>query len=190
MALRRKTGQTGAGAPPPAAGCTGSQNDGAGQPRAEWFRSARRQFGVTQAHLAAALGTSLKTIQSYEQGWRHIPTRVLTQLLVLLAIYRRRELGAVPCWKLKHCPSEVRRTCASYTLGDGQLCWFVTAGGGCGGCAGSGRRKDSMPPCLGCEVVRRLLRPSAAADSAAPGDSPVANGGTAGRTGRSPRAQR
>jgi hypothetical protein len=124
---------------------------------------------VTQAQLAAALGASIKTVQSYEQGWRHVPTRVLIQLLVLLAIYRRREVDKVPCWEIRHCPPEEREKCASYTLGDGQLCWFVTAGGGgCGSRPDGGDEGDALLPCMECEVIQRLLRTAGPAESAPP----------------------
>ncbi len=152
-------------------------------PRAESFRRIRKQLGVTQAQLAVAMGTSTKAVQSYEQGWRNVPTRVLVQLFVLLAIHRRRQVDKVPCWEIKKCSAEERENCPSFTIGDGQLCWFVTAGGGCGRIGDLGNRDDALMPCMGCEVIHRLLRSTSPAESVSPegqsaaGQSPAAAAG-------------
>ncbi|NOY83150.1 MAG: helix-turn-helix domain-containing protein [Kiritimatiellaeota bacterium] len=128
-------------------------------PRAQVVRHIRNLFGVTQVRLAAAMGTSVKTIQSYEQGWRRVPTRALIQLLVLLAIHRRREIDTVPCWEIRNCSPEDREDCANFTVGDGQLCWFVSAGKcRCGLAQGDSDVNDDLLPCMACEVIRRLLR--------------------------------
>ncbi len=42
-------------------------------------------LGKTQSQLARLLDTSLKAIQSFEQGWRSIPVRIERQVLFLLA---------------------------------------------------------------------------------------------------------
>ncbi|MCK4792980.1 MAG: helix-turn-helix domain-containing protein, partial [Desulfobacteraceae bacterium] len=34
---------------------------------------ARKKLGKTQKQLAELLGTSLKAVHSYEQGWRSVP---------------------------------------------------------------------------------------------------------------------
>ncbi|OGV61865.1 MAG: hypothetical protein A3K19_25225 [Lentisphaerae bacterium RIFOXYB12_FULL_65_16] len=129
--------------------------------RAELIRKTRREFGVTQARLAAALGTSAKAIQSYEQGWRNVPTRVLLQLFVLMAVHRRRQVDTVPCWEIRGCPPAERASCPSHTIGNGQFCWLVSAGSRCvpkdKDSAGSDRT-DELLPCMGCAVIRRLLQ--------------------------------
>ncbi len=132
-----------------------------GGSRAGMVRHIRGEFGATQAQLATAMGTSVKAIQSYEQGWRNVPTRALLQLLVLLAIRRRRQVDAAPCWDIQRCSPELRKGCPSFTFGDGQLCWLVCAGGGkCRCMSGPGRRRADreLLPCMKCAVVRRLLR--------------------------------
>lgn len=127
-------------------------------PRPEMVRRIRRSFGITQTQLAAAMGTSAKAIQSYEQGWRNVPTRALIQLLVLLAIHRRRQIDPAPCWEIKKCPQTARATCPSYTIGDGQFCWFVCAGARrCSPDTKVAEDADDLLPCMGCEVIRRLL---------------------------------
>jgi len=128
-------------------------------PRSEVVRRIRQQFGVTQAKLAVAMGTSIKTVQSYEQGWRNVPTRALVQLLVLLAIHRRREIDKVPCWEIRKCRQTAREDCPSYTIGEGQFCWFVSAGATkCPTDLDTADTDDDLLPCMGCEVIRRLLR--------------------------------
>ena len=123
--------------------------------RAQTLKNIRATLGRTQAELANALGVSVKAVQSYEQGWRAVPTRVLIQLVVLLALYRKHNMDDVPCWEIRNCPREVRDTCSAFTIGRGQFCWFVG-------------NKDCRPPtvteagdalpCISCPVVQRLLK--------------------------------
>lgn len=141
------------------------------EPRSETVRRIRRGFGITQAQLAKAMGTSAKAIQSYEQGWRKVPTRALIQMFVLLAIHRRRKLDPVPCWEIRQCPPEARAKCPSHTIGDGQFCWFVSAGAGACRCtpgSAASDGEDRLLPCMDCEVIRRLLRDTPAEAFAAP----------------------
>lgn len=122
--------------------------------RAETVRRIRDIMGRTQVELASALGVSEKAVQSYEQGWRDVPVRVMIQLLVLLALYRKRSLDDIPCWEIRECPPEQRDRCASFTVGRGQFCWFI------------GSKECHRPeaadsklilPCMQCPVVKRLL---------------------------------
>jgi transcriptional regulator with XRE-family HTH domain len=122
--------------------------------RAETARRIRDIMGRTQTELASALGVSEKAIQSYEQGWRNVPVRVMIQLLVLLALYRKRSLDDIPCWEIRECPPARRDRCASFTVGSGQFCWFI------------GSKECHRPeaadsklilPCMQCPVVKRLL---------------------------------
>lgn len=46
----------------------------------EKFLLARKKLGKTQKQLAELLGTSLKAVHSYEQGWRSVPAHVERQL--------------------------------------------------------------------------------------------------------------
>jgi DNA-binding XRE family transcriptional regulator len=153
MAQRKKTG----GRPPakptteePAAGKPGSK---AG--RSVTVRQIREALGRTQAELARALGISEKAIQSYEQGWRDVPVRVVIQLLVLLALYRKQSIDDIPCWELRKCPPEQREKCASFTVGRGQFCWFV----GNSDCRPKEADDlDAILPCMSCPVVQRILK--------------------------------
>ena len=108
----------------------------------------------TQGELAAALGISEKAVQSYEQGWRAVPARVLIQLLVLLALYRKQTMDDVPCWEIRQCPPDRRNACASFTVGRGQFCWLI----GTTACRPRSKKTpDLLLPCMECAVVRRLL---------------------------------
>ena len=113
-------------------------------------------LGRTQAELAAVLGVSAKAVQSYEQGWRPVPVRVMIQLLVLLALYRQQSMDDMPCWKVRDCPESTRETCPAFTMGRGQFCWFI----GCKACKPPKPKKGEkdLLPCMRCPVVRRLLR--------------------------------
>jgi len=125
-----------------------------GEDRAAKVKHIRGVLGCTQLELARALGMSAKAVQSYEQAWRQVPTRVMIQLLVLLALHRKREMDDVPCWVIRNCPPEDRDKCASFTIGWGQFCWFI----GSRECRPETGGDDDALPCMGCEVVQRLLR--------------------------------
>jgi DNA-binding XRE family transcriptional regulator len=114
----------------------------------------RTMLGRTQSELANALGISEKAVQSYEQGWRTVPARVMIQLLVLLALYRKQTLDDIPCWEIRECASEQREQCASFTVGRGQFCWFI----GTKDCRPpASKTSDTILPCMDCPVIQRLL---------------------------------
>lgn len=129
------------------------------QERCQTVKRIRQVIGHTQAELGATLGVSAKAVQSWEQGWREVPDRVMTQLLVLLALYRRRTMEEVPCWEVRHCPPGSRDRCSAFAIGRGQFCFYI-------GSKECPRQVPGQPadagggglPCLRCSVVRRLLR--------------------------------
>ena len=45
------------------------------------FSEIRRRLGKTQKQMAQLLGTSPKTIQGFDQGWRNIPVHTERQML-------------------------------------------------------------------------------------------------------------
>ena len=139
--------------------------DAAVSRHAETVKHIRQLLGRTQGELASALGISSKAIQSYEQGWRVVPARVLIQLLLLVALNRRQSAGSVPCWEVRRCDPAQRSRCASYTLGHGQLCWFI----GDKNCKPEeGVAEDDIIPCMKCPVVKRLLAGTAQGSSQKP----------------------
>ena len=134
------------------------QNQGSPSPqpdRSATVKYIRGILGRTQAELGAALGISEKAIQSYEQGWRIVPVRVMIQLLVLLALFRKHTMDDVPCWEIRKCTLAQRKQCASFTVGRGQFCWFV----GSHDCRPPQvKNSDAILPCMDCSVVKRLLK--------------------------------
>lgn len=119
------------------------------------FSSLRKALNKTQGQMAQLLGTSLKAIHSYEQGWRAVPAHVERQLLFLCASAPVKGKGRKPCWVIKKCPRELRSRCPAWEFDTGKLCWFVN-GTICEGAP----HKDwhaKMKICRSCEVFAGLL---------------------------------
>lgn len=111
----------------------------------------RKKIGMTQAMLARALGISIRAVQSYEQGWREVPTHVMVQLLVLAAAFCKKD-DRKTCWELRKCTPEDMAKCPCCKT-DGMLCWLVT-----------GRQSvpckqghDDLSTCMKCPVVKQIL---------------------------------
>jgi len=65
------------------------------------FSKIRKKLAKTQKQLAALLGMSLKTIHSYEQGWRSIPAHIERQLFFLLIKQRGNNQELTPAGNKK-----------------------------------------------------------------------------------------
>ena len=115
------------------------------------FSTYRRRLGKTQKVMAQLLGTSLKAVHSYEQGWRHIPPHVQRQVYFLLARQNGRDAAKEPCWEQKGCPEERRSKCPAWEFDSGDLCWFVN-GTICQGEPHSSW-KEKIVHCLRCPVL-------------------------------------
>jgi DNA-binding XRE family transcriptional regulator len=87
------------------------------------FREIRGNLGKTQKQLASLLGVSLKTIHSYEQGWRPIPSHILRDLLYLLINQNRKGNSELPCWKLRGCTNKEK--CPAWEFQSGTMCWYI-----------------------------------------------------------------
>jgi DNA-binding XRE family transcriptional regulator len=116
----------------------------------EEFSEIRRRLGKSQSQLARLLGSSAKAVQSFEQGWRNIPTHVERQLLFLLAMKQSPHKQNRPCWVIRKCPTETKRNCPAWEFKVGHLCWFVN-GTMCRGQA-QGSWQNKMTTCRRCEV--------------------------------------
>lgn len=119
----------------------------------EDFKKSRKKLGKTQKQLASLLGMSLKTIHSYEQGWRTIPTHIERQIYFLLIHQRGRNKSLTPCWEKKQCA--IREQCPAYEFQSGHLCWFL-----CGtlcDCAQDTTSKNKLKICKSCEIFSSLL---------------------------------
>ena len=121
----------------------------------EEFSFIRRQLGKTQSKMSELLGTSLKAIQSFEQGWRNVPMHIERQMLFLLAMKRNQELKRMHCWSIKKCPTKVRKTCPAWEFHCVDFCWFIN-GTICHGQAQENWR-EKMASCRNCEVFRSIF---------------------------------
>jgi hypothetical protein len=119
------------------------------------FLRARKRLSKTQKQMAGLLGTSLKAIQSYEQGWRSIPTHVERQVFFLVSRMRGNSKNERPCWVIKKCLPERKKQCPAWEFQSGRLCWFINGTM----CEGQIQRdwQKKMRICRSCEVIAGLL---------------------------------
>ena len=126
------------------------------------FSVIRKKLKKTQKQLSILLGVSLKTIHSYEQGWRVIPTTVERQLY----FFRTKQIGkdrvVQPCWERKNCTS--KEDCPTYEFQSGDLCWFF-CGTRCD-CTESMDCKEKLKTCRKCEILIELC--ASAEESSSP----------------------
>ncbi|MFC1829539.1 helix-turn-helix domain-containing protein [Thermodesulfobacteriota bacterium] len=114
------------------------------------FAYFRKKLNKTQKQMAQLLGTSLKAVHSYEQGWRSIPANVERQMFFLVANKRGARKGQKSCWVINKCPVEKKKECPAWEFKAGKLCWFIN-GTICDGEAHP-TWKDKMKICRSCEV--------------------------------------
>ena len=119
------------------------------------LQASRQQLGKTQKQLSELLGTSLKAIQSFEQGWRNIPVHIERQVLSLLALKKLRHNNSRPCFVVRKCPIETKRSCPAWEFRLGHFCWFVNGTICHGQVQDSWQRK--MEICRQCKVFRTIL---------------------------------
>jgi hypothetical protein len=121
------------------------------------FSQIRRDLGKTQKQMAQLLGTSLKAIQSFEQGWREIPLTAERQALFLVALKAFQNRSTRPCWVMKRCSEKIRRDCPAWEFQAGHLCWFIN-GTFCGGKVQKSWQ-GKMKICRQCTVFVSLFSP-------------------------------
>ncbi len=119
------------------------------------FKKYRLRLNKTQKQMSELLGTSLKAIHSYEQGWRTIPVHVERQVYFLLFRFEQKSKGIKPCWTVKKCTSEQRRLCPAWEFESGDLCWFINGTV----CEGTVQKdwKGKMKICRTCEVFSSII---------------------------------
>jgi DNA-binding XRE family transcriptional regulator len=120
------------------------------------FSRIRHYLDKSQTELAQLLGVSGKAIQSFEQGWRKVPTQCERQLLFLLYLKKFPNPKDKPCWKIKACCSpELRKSCVAWQFRVGRLCWFVN------GTVCQGKVQENwqqkMTLCRQCEIFTSLI---------------------------------
>ena len=115
----------------------------------------RKHLGKTQKQLAQLLGVSLKSIKSFEQGWRNIPAYIERQALFLLVANESLNKNNKPCWEIKKCPEAIRQNCPAWELKVGQLCWFINGTI----CEGKVQKDwaEKMKICRKCKVFKSMI---------------------------------
>ena len=119
------------------------------------FYKIRKKLGKTQKQMAELLGTSIKAVHSYEQGWRSVPHHVERQIYFLLAMHRGNLMERKSCWEVKKCPDERREQCPAWEFQSGKLCWFIN--GTICECAAQKNWKEKMVICRQCELLTSIL---------------------------------
>ena len=114
------------------------------------FTYFRKKLNKTQKQMAQLLGTSLKAIHSYEQGWRSVPASVERQMFFLVSRIADNRIGRKPCWAIKKCSKTQKAQCPAWEFKAGKLCWFINGTI----CEGSVQKtwKEKMKICRSCEV--------------------------------------
>jgi len=118
------------------------------------FSAIRSQLGKTQKQMATLLGTSLKAVQSFEQGWRNISVPIERQMLFLMS-QKNTNNHKKPCWVVEKCPEENRQNCPAWEFQSGDLCWFINGTI----CHGEAQEKwsEKMKMCRKCKVLKPVL---------------------------------
>lgn len=118
------------------------------------FANMRKQLSKTQRELAELLGVSVKSVSSYEQGWRNIPPHVERQLYFLYS--RRKEVTERKnCWDVKNCPEERKTKCPAWEFKSGSLCWFIN--GTICECASKKNWTEKISICKKCAMWKHIL---------------------------------
>ena len=118
------------------------------------FSVCRKKLGKTQKQLAELLGISLKTIHSYEQGWRTVPTHAEKLLYFLLINQRGKKSASMKCWEEKHC--SVKEQCPAWEFDSGHICWYI-----CGtlcDCTKDACHLGKMEICKSCDIFKSLMK--------------------------------
>jgi len=115
----------------------------------------RKKLNKTQSQMAQLLGTSVKAIHSYEQGWRSVPVHAERQLLFLIARINGDKESVRPCWTIKRCPPERKKKCPAWEFQAGDLCWFVN-GTICEGVIHENWR-EKMKMCRSCDIFSSMV---------------------------------
>ncbi len=117
------------------------------------FSFIRKALNKTQKQISELLGVSLKSVHSYEQGWRSIPVHIERQLYFFLTKQSGKNRLSEPCWERKSCTD--KEECPAYEFQSGDLCWFF-CGTRCN-CGVDLNCKEKMAACRDCEVLLELM---------------------------------
>ena len=118
------------------------------------FIKIRKKLDKTQKEMAALLGISIKTVESYEQELRNIPVNVERIVYFLLFKLNREKLDEnEKCWDKKECPSSTQKNCLAWLAKEGFYCWFITGKV----CAHEKRKSQGSDSCFTCSFFRENL---------------------------------
>ncbi|HEA66015.1 MAG TPA: XRE family transcriptional regulator [Desulfobacterales bacterium] len=119
------------------------------------FKHFRKRLNKTQKQIAQLLGTSIKAIHSYEQGWRSVPVAVERQIYFLISRTNRDKTRTRNCWVIKKCSTDQKKKCPAWEYHAGKLCWFINGTI----CPGQDQRswREKMEICRDCEVLQSAL---------------------------------
>ncbi len=119
------------------------------------FKKYRKRLDKTQKQMAELLGTSLKAIHSYEQGWRTVPVHVERQVYFLVSRFEKKSKATKACWVIKKCSREQKRSCPAWEFSSGDLCWFINGTV----CEGTVQKdwKEKMKICRTCDVFKSIF---------------------------------
>ncbi len=118
------------------------------------FSRIRGRLEKSQRQLSQLLGTSVKAVESFEQGWRRITVHAERQLLFLLALKASPRKLQI-CWDVQDCPEHLRERCPAWEFKAGHLCWFINGTI----CRGEVQKDwaSKMKICRQCSVLKSLL---------------------------------
>ena len=119
------------------------------------FLALRRRLQKTQKEMAQLLGASLRSVQSFEQGWRKVPVHIERQMLFLQAM-KKGAKNLLPCWEIRGCSPEARQACPAWEFRVGHLCWFISGTRCQGKVYGTWGRKINQ--CRRCKVFRAHVK--------------------------------
>ena len=119
------------------------------------FIAFRTLLDKTQEQIAELLGVSVRTVRSYEQGWRIVPPHVERQMIFLVYLCNGNHKDQKPCWIVKKCSKEQKSNCPSWQYKLGTLCWFINGTI----CEGSARNnwQEKIGICRSCEMLSPLF---------------------------------
>ncbi len=119
------------------------------------FSVYRKRLEKTQKQLAELLGTSLKAVCSYEQGWRTVPPHVERQIYFLLSRKADVNNEQKNCWEILNCPDERKNKCPAGEFNSGKFCWFIN------GTICTSKSQESWEKkitiCRKCQVMKNII---------------------------------
>jgi len=120
------------------------------------FLTLRQRLQKTQKEMSQLLGTSIRSVQSFEQGWRKIPPFIERQMLFLAARKEKPRMKTRPCWEVRKCSPDLREACPAWEFRLGDLCWFINGTI----CRGKPEKNWSqkIEICRKCQVFRGGMR--------------------------------